>query len=164
VFVGDGTEKKALEDFSKTLGLGNVQFLPLQPAEEVPEMLSAADILLLNQSATVVDMVLPGKILFYMAAGRAVIASAHDKSDTADCLRGTGSGLIVPPDDPDALAEAILKLSKDPASAERMGKSGRIYAEQNFSRQKNVTFFESALKTILAGEKPTSPYAPETGK
>ena len=55
-------------------------------------------------------MVFPGKLLYYMAAGTAVLASANPDSETGRFIREHRVGLIVPPEDPQALAEAIRWL------------------------------------------------------
>jgi len=154
VFVGDGTEKPRLEAYARERGLSSVRFLALQPREGLPDMLSCADVLLLNQSATIVDMVMPSKLLSYMAAGRPVVAAANAHSDAADCIRRAECGLVVPPDDPEALAGAIRSIYRDSQFADRLGRMGRLYAEENFAQDRNLKFFEGVLNTLAAGGEP----------
>jgi glycosyltransferase involved in cell wall biosynthesis len=71
-----------------------------------------------------------------MAAGRAVIASAV--GGVPEAVRDGVTGLLVPPSDPAALADAIRRLLADPALAQRMGAAGRVRAEQEFSYEAMV--------------------------
>ncbi len=148
--VGDGAEKDRLERFAAAKGLTNLLFLPLQPKETLPEMLSAADVFLLNQSAQIADMVIPSKLLTYMAAGRAVVAAVASASAAAQCIRESGGGLIVSPEDPAALAQAIRRLQADRQLAARLGIKGRACAERQFDRERLLAGFEGLLASFPA--------------
>lgn len=101
-----GEEKALIAEEVKRRNLKNIKLLPLQPAESLAEMYSAADILPLNQRAGIEDAVIPYKLLTYMAAGRAVIASVNEISEPARHVQGARCGLIVPAESPDALVRA----------------------------------------------------------
>jgi glycosyltransferase involved in cell wall biosynthesis len=62
------------------------------------------------------------------------VAGVEDDSDTAEWLRRSDCGLVVPPQDPEALAEAICRLADRPALRERMGNNGRRYVVEHFSK------------------------------
>jgi colanic acid biosynthesis glycosyl transferase WcaI len=114
-----------------------VCFLPLlppQPRELLPEMLAAADVLVLNQSGHIIDMVIPSKLFTYMASGRPIVAAVHQSSQAAACIRKAGSGIAVEAENPAALAEAILQLMKDRELAERLGQQGRLFVEEHCAR------------------------------
>lgn len=81
--VGQGITLDSLVKLAKQLKLSNISFLPFEPVEMFPDMLAAADVLLLNQRANVSDSVLPCKFLNYMAAGRPVVAAVNGESETA---------------------------------------------------------------------------------
>ena len=144
-FVGDGTEKNFLCEYAQSRGLSRVRFLPLQPRETLPEMLSAADALVLNQSAKVVDMVIPSKLLTYMAAGRSVVAAVAAQSEAAACIERARCGLVVPPEHPVALAQAIRRLNADRKLAARLGEEGRRFAEQHFDRERILGSLEGCF-------------------
>jgi colanic acid biosynthesis glycosyl transferase WcaI len=99
-------------------------------------MYSAADVLLLNQRAAVVDSVIPSKLLTYMAAGRTVLAAVSDESETARYVQRAQCGRIVHPEDPKALVEGVLSLRSDSAVREKFGVNGRFYVQQHFTREK----------------------------
>jgi len=145
LLVGDGPRRKSLEKIAS--GISNVRFMPLQPKDIVPYMLAASDVLLLNQGSTVVDMVIPYKLLVYMAAGRPVAASVHSDSETARYIRLADCGVVVPPESPAALADAIRTLSNDRKLMARFGHNGRAFSESNFAKKtvlkKYLDFFTS---------------------
>ncbi|MGI9505986.1 MAG: glycosyltransferase family 4 protein, partial [Geminicoccaceae bacterium] len=75
----------------------------------------------------------PVKVLDYMAAGLPVIAS--DIERIAEMLDSGRVGLLVPPGDVAALAEAMVALAKDESGRLRLGSAARDIIERNYSRQ-----------------------------
>jgi len=148
LFVGDGSEKKRLQEYAHEKGLSNVRFLPLvlpQPRELLPEMLAAADVLVLNQSASIVDMVIPSKLFTYMAAGRPIVAAVNESSQATACIRKADSGIAVEAENPAALAEAILQLKEDRELAERLGRQGRLFVEEHSARDRIFNKYEDTF-------------------
>jgi colanic acid biosynthesis glycosyl transferase WcaI len=143
--VGGGTEKDRLRKLAASHDLPKVKFLPLEPQELLPAMLAAADVLLINQSAQVVDMVIPSKLVTYMAAGRAVVAAVEPSSEAARAIELAACGLVVRPEDPAALADAIARLKLNRDKAALFGQAGRRYAERNFDRELLLARFEDEL-------------------
>ena len=92
-------------------------------------MLAAADVLLVNQRASVTNMSLPGKLTSYFASGRPVVAAVSSESETAGELADAGAGILVPPDQPGALLEELRKLAVDPDRQGLLGAAGRRYAQ-----------------------------------
>jgi colanic acid biosynthesis glycosyl transferase WcaI len=136
LLVGQGEERSLIEEAIDQRGLKNLRLLPLQPAVGLAEMYSSADVLLLNQKAAVVDSVIPSKLLTYMAAGRTVLAAVSVKSETARYVERALCGLIVAPEDPQALLEAVLSMRADPVLRGRLGANGRAYVLQHFTKEK----------------------------
>jgi colanic acid biosynthesis glycosyl transferase WcaI len=164
LFVGNGTEKKRLQEYAHNKALSNVLFLPLlppQPRELLPEMLAAADVLVLNQSASIVDMVIPSKLFTYMAAGRPIVAAVNQSSQAAACIRKAGSGIAVGAENPAALAEAILQLKEDKELAECLGRQGRLFVEEHSARDRIFNKYEdtflkcanNGFTSMLLGER-----------
>ena len=146
--VGEGARKTALVQKAKEVDLSNLRFLPLQPKEILPHMLSAADVLVLTQQAGVTDMCLPSKLLSNMASARAIVASVNDRSESARAIRDAEAGLVVAPEDPQALAEAVLKLHGSPGLREEFGMNGRTFVRQHFDKAKLLKKFETLLQAI----------------
>ena len=83
-----------------------------QPVARPPRQLRAADILVITQRRAVREAVFPGKLLYYMAAGRPVLAAASAESETARFIIEHKIGVVTPPEDAAALARAILELQQ----------------------------------------------------
>ncbi len=115
------------------MGITNVMFLPMQPREKYPSVLHASDICLTTLRAEVKTPVVPSKILSIMAAGRPVIACMNLNGDAPKIINEAGCGFVLPPEEPEILAEHILRLYQDGDMREKMGNQGRKYAEESLS-------------------------------
>jgi colanic acid biosynthesis glycosyl transferase WcaI len=142
LLVGQGEERGAIEEAIRQRQLRNIRLLPLQPADALAEMYSAADVLLLNQKAAVVESVIPSKLLTYMAAGRPVLAAVSNKSETARYVERAKCGRIIHSEDPMALVEAALSLRADGALREKLGSNGRAYVLEHFTKDKILREYE----------------------
>ena len=118
VLAGDGNERAKLEALARQLEVTNVSFLPSQPTGLYESMLLAADVLLVNQRTAVGEMSLASKLTSYFMAARPVIAAVAASSETARELERAGAGVLVPPEDPHALAESIVDLKVERERAE----------------------------------------------
>lgn len=151
VLAGDGNERAKLEALAKGLGVTNVSFLPSQPTGLYESMLRAADVLLVNQRSTVGAMSLASKLTSYFMAARPVIAAVAERSETAREIERAGAGVLAPPDDPPALAEAIIRLKVDGEHAETLGVRGRRYAEEHLSTTEVLGRYEDFVHTVSRG-------------
>jgi colanic acid biosynthesis glycosyl transferase WcaI len=152
VLVGDGETRERLAQLVKDHELGNVvRLLPFQPAESMSQMFAAADVLLLNQVASVKDTVVPSKLLTYMAAGRPVLAAVNRSSQGAEILREANGGVLVEPEDAVALVRGVRALlGASPQELADMGTRNRAYAEQHFDQRKILAAHESFIVDRLA--------------
>lgn len=114
VLMGDGNRREALVSLTERLGLTNVEFRGLAPASEYRAVLEAADVLIVNQRATVRDMSLPGKLSSYLAAGTPVVAAVAFDSESAREIERSGGAVVIPPEDPQALMGAIQRIATEP--------------------------------------------------
>lgn len=131
VLVGDGPEKARLQDIAKQRRLDNVTFRDAVPKREVPAILAAADACLmsLKDSPVFSHGISPNKLFDYFAAARPVIFAINTPFSAVD---QAGAGLSIPPENPQALADAVLQLAAMPlAERQAMGKRGRAYVAQN---------------------------------
>lgn len=148
--VGDGSRRAWLESEVLRSGLARIAVLPLQPANEIPNLYASADALLINQGAGVIDSVVPMKLLSYLAAGRPILAAVHPKSVTSEIIRDAECGVQVSAGDPQALADGARELARcgDP---ERLGRNARKYAEKNFAAGPVITMWEELLTGLTVG-------------
>ncbi len=135
---------------------GAVVALGRVPHGEIPNVLAACDVAVAPYSpAGEPDLerygfwYSPMKLWEYMAAGRAVVST--DLPSIREIV-GEDRGVLVPPGDPAALAEAIAGLLEDDARREAMGRAGRAFAEEN-TWERRVDDYERALVEALEGGK-----------
>jgi colanic acid biosynthesis glycosyl transferase WcaI len=131
VLLGDGSQRQSLETLAGQAP--NVEFRNLVDEASYPNVLAAADVLLVNERATIVDMSLPGKLTSYFAAARPVVAAVPSNGATAREVTQAGAGIVVPAEDPNALVEAIRLLDRQPELGLRLGAAGAAYAEAELS-------------------------------
>ncbi len=151
LMVGSGAARSRLEQRAQALGLENLRFLPVQPLKKLPEMLAAGDIHLVVQRRDAADLVMPSKLTNILAAGRPCVATTEPDTALADVVQGHETGLVVPPEDPVALAEAISKLAVNAALCTRFGDHARTYAENNLDRDAILSRFERQLEDLVGG-------------
>lgn len=151
--IGEGPQKPALIGMAEEMRLQNVVFEDPIPKADVPVCAAEADAFVI----CVRDM--PGlyrfgismnKIFDYMAAGRptiAALAAANNPIAEAD------AGLTVPPENPPALAGAILELSSLPNKRRaEMGRAGRRHVEEHYAMEKLSGRLAAALDASRSNE------------
>jgi colanic acid biosynthesis glycosyl transferase WcaI len=148
--VGEGPVKLELEEAARKRKLGNMQFLPFQPHERLSEMQSAADVGLVTLLPHSGFSSVPSKVLGYMAAGRAVIASAPPETDTARLVQSAECGLVTAVQDPLALAQAIRELADDRVRCAAFGANSRRYLVEHFARETVVHRYREVILDSLA--------------
>jgi colanic acid biosynthesis glycosyl transferase WcaI len=147
VLLGDGSQRAVLE--AASAGLPNVQFLPTQSADDYARALAAADVLLLSERGTSVDMSLPSKLTAYCAADRPIVAAVREGGATWAEVAGIGAGLLVPSGDPDALLGALARLRGDPVLADELGSRGLAYAQEMYSEEAALVRAEELVERLL---------------
>ena len=132
LMVGNGATRDSAQAYLSELALKNVRFLPYQPPEELSAMYGASDVCLIPLRRGFSAESVPSKLFAIMAAGRPSIASVDVGSETWNLLRRTGGGVCVGPENPSALADAILSYYRDPSARIAAGESARRCVEREF--------------------------------
>jgi hypothetical protein len=149
-FVGEGPVKPVLQKEARRRALANVDFHDQRPASAIPSVLRGSDALLVPLSAhpTFADFV-PSKMIDFMAVGRPLLLAAQ--GEAARILSTAGAGVVVPPENPEALADAVRWLSAHPGEAAEMGRRGREYAARRLrsvqARRLEEVLLDTALKS-----------------
>ena len=149
VLMGDGSQRPAIEDAASDLA--NLQIIPNRPRDECNRIMAVADVLLVNERRTVVDMALPSKLTSYFVAGRPVLAAVTDDGTTAQEIRRANGGLVVSPEDADALVDGVLTLTSDPELGTRLSSNAAAYASQELSAERVLLEAEQFVGAILGG-------------
>lgn len=131
VLAGDGPERPRLEAQARELELAE-RVVFLGHRDDVPELLAACDLLVLPSLFEGLGLAL----LEAMAAGKPVVASAVGGID--EVVIDGETGLLVPPADPVALADAIRRILLDTALASSLAAAGKARVSQQFSAETMV--------------------------
>jgi colanic acid biosynthesis glycosyl transferase WcaI len=145
VFIGDGAGRASLESQTLEKQLTNVDFIPFQPREKLPEVLASADISLVILRKGIGWASLPSKTFSIMASGRPILLSVDEGSETYDLVKRTNAGFCIPPENPGELASAILTLKHDNELRQKLGENGRAWALSHHSPQSAAEQFENIL-------------------
>jgi len=149
VFIGDGVEEMKLRKTVKDYNLRNVLFMGRQPTEAMPHFFALADVLLVHlKRDPLFEITIPSKTIAYLACGRPIISCVA--GDAAELIRGTGAGLICPPENPETLAQSVRDLHA--MSAERreaMGKAGRRAFLADYTRSKLICRYENLFTSVV---------------
>ncbi|MBD2364058.1 glycosyltransferase family 4 protein [Anabaena minutissima FACHB-250] len=150
VIVGEAKGLQRLQKYCLDCGADNVLLLPFQPREHLPQMLAAADVGLVVQKKNVISFNMPSKIQVLLASGRAMIASVPKNGTAAKAVRQSGGGIVVPPEDPEALAIATLDLYKHPEKAKTLGYNSRKYAMEQYAFEQALNQYENLFYSVTA--------------
>jgi len=155
VLVGDGTENTRLKSIAGARGLGNVVFVPRQPASRMGPILSIADALIVHlKDHPLFRITIPSKTQTYLAMGIPIIMAV--RGDAADLVHRSGGGVLCQPGDPASIAEAVARLCSMPESDRRkMGEAGRRFYYEELSLERGVTRWEECFARAADGRRRT---------
>ena len=146
--IGEGAEKQNLISSIRARGLTNLVFLDQQSREKIPSYISLCDTcLVLLKKSDVFRTVIPTKMLEFMSCARAVILGVEGQAQ--QIIEEARAGLCIPPESPDSLAEAILKMRDDGKLRGEMGLNGRRYIISHYSREQTAARYISVLEQLL---------------
>jgi colanic acid biosynthesis glycosyl transferase WcaI len=147
VLMGDGSQRGPLVD--RAAGIDRVEFRPFVPAEELPDVLAAADVLLLSERASVRDMSLPSKLTSYFAAGRPVVAAVRQDGASASEVGRAGAGVTTPAGDAAALLRAIMSVRDRSDRGRAFGDAGRRYAQATLGETASFDRADAIVERLL---------------
>ena len=142
VFAGDGELRPQFEAQAAKLGLAG-KFMFLGRRSDIPEILASCDIAVLPSRAEG----LPNAVLEYMAAGLPTIASRV--GGNAELLQDGVTGLLVLAENADALADALLRLLRNPEQARQIGSEGQRFAVENFRFERLIREVDELYTELL---------------
>lgn len=148
VIVGDGVHKPLLQRLAEQKKLNNVRFLPFQPRERYPEVLLAADMNLVALNSKATEVSVPSKVYKQMASGRPVLVISSPDNELAHLIINGKCGLLIPPDDPQGLVQALRWAAMHADNLVEMGLNGRKYLVQHHSRDRCVRQIDQILRRL----------------
>jgi len=147
LLIGDGFERGELEAQARALGVDeHVLFLGLRA--DVPDLLAALDVAVSSSNFEGGSLA----VMEYMAAAKPIVATAV--GGTPDLIEDGVHGLLVPPREPSALAEAVERLLADRDAAAAMGRSAAHRRAEEFTIEAFVRRLEALYLELLASKRP----------
>jgi glycosyltransferase involved in cell wall biosynthesis len=154
-FYGDGPQKPRLQELAAEKRLPNVRFLPSQPAEYIPQILVAIDASIVPLRRTdLFKGALPSKLFEALGASVPVIAAVEGEAERL--VNRSGGGIVVEPENPAALAAAIVQLYLDPDLRRTLGANGRVYVAAHYNRNVIADKLDSLLRAVQSSTLVTS--------
>jgi colanic acid biosynthesis glycosyl transferase WcaI len=150
VLRGDGSERDAVQAGIAARRLTNMRVEELLPPEAFVRGLADGDIHLVPQDPAAAEFVVPSKIFSIMAAGRPFIATARPESPLGRLARRSGAFLCVPPNDAHSFADTVMALARDEARRAALGRNGRNFVEQHYSKPKVLGALTSLIDGLYA--------------
>lgn len=145
ILIGDGPSHDALQRQAASLGLAEwVVFVGAVPHDDVAALLAGMDIVALPS----LDEAMPLALLEAMACGRAVVAT--HVGAVGRIIRDGVTGLLVPPGDPVALAQAVDRLARDPGYARAIGARARQDMVTRRDASLTMRRYEETLRRVAA--------------
>jgi colanic acid biosynthesis glycosyl transferase WcaI len=152
LLVGEGGEKERIISLARSRGLTNVRFVDQQPRARIPAYIRTSDVcLVLLKRTELFKTVIPTKMLEFMACARPVILGVDGQA--RKIVDEAQAGLFIEPENPDAMAEAILHLAADSELRESMGRNGARHIFVHFSRQQTAKDYVAVLGSVVDEEK-----------
>jgi glycosyltransferase involved in cell wall biosynthesis len=151
LFVGEGANKQKIISLARSTKLKNVRFVDEQARERIPDYIAASDIcLVLLKNSEVFKTVIPTKMLEFMSCARPVILGVDGQA--RKILEEAEAGLFVRPENAGDLTAAILKLAANPELRTELGRNGRKFILQYFSRPQTARAYMQFLESFVKKE------------
>ncbi|MEW6412596.1 MAG: glycosyltransferase [Candidatus Zixiibacteriota bacterium] len=142
--AGTGELNEFLKEMSSRLGLNDtVAFVGFVPHSQMPLFIEQHHIMVMPSRNEAFGVA----VLETSACSRPVIAS--DVGGVSEVLVDGETGILVPKEDVDRLAEAIIRLAEDAALRNRMGASGRVFVQQNYTWEKSLDLMTDLYERLI---------------
>jgi len=153
LMLGEGAEKQHIVALAQQRGLNNLRFVDQQPRERIPAYISASDVCLVPLKKTdLFKTVIPTKMLEFMSCARPVILGVDGQARAI--LEEARGGLVIEPENSDALVSAIRYLTANREAGLELGQNGRGYIVRKFSRSNTAEKYILVLKHLLNLSEP----------
>ncbi len=172
IIVGDGRMLNwAQAEVERRQLASTVHFLGRHPLETMPAFFAQADAMLVTlRREPIFALTIPGKVQSYLASGRPIIAALDGEG--ARIVREAGAGFVCSAEQPEALADAVVRMAETPREArELMGRRGAEYYAAHFDRTMLFDQLEKWMQELVerqgdkrASAAPKSALSSERGR
>jgi glycosyltransferase involved in cell wall biosynthesis len=145
LFLGAGAKREWLEQQVAERALSNVTVLQSRPRSDQADFLNACDVGVVALSNGMYGVSVPSRTYNILAAGRPLLAIVEPRSEIARMIEEDGTGWVVPPSNPDALAELVQGLADDRKAVQAAARRARIAAERRYSLQHVLASYRQVI-------------------
>ncbi len=147
LLIGDGPEKAKISALAALYNLPGLTLLSEKPRGQIPAYLSAADVAIIPlKNLNLFKGALPSKMFDAWACERPVIVSVD--GEARQVLEKAQGGVYIPPEDPSSLADTLIQLKANPERCHQMGKNGRFFTRNFYSRQTQAEILVKRLESL----------------
>lgn len=147
IIVGDGSKRAWL--FEELKDIYNVSFYDPIPKKELPILLKSADLHLLFQKKTIVNSVMPSKILGMLASNKPILVLANKNSGLSEIIEQSNAGFCLSNYEVEKVLEIITTVNQLKKEGKKIQSDGLKYVSKNFSKQNVLNdFFIELSKTL----------------
>jgi glycosyltransferase involved in cell wall biosynthesis len=165
ILVGDGQTRQSIVQKIQKNGLTQSVIMTGAIAHSrVPEMVSVADVAVVPSapvSASHGGTGTPLKLFEYMAAGKAIVATALNEA--VEVIQDGHNGLLVEANDVNKFAESTLNLINDPKERNRLGQNARAQAVKQYSWEHYTRRLEEIYLSVVRNAQSGSPITDVSG-
>lgn len=147
--IGDGAKRQQLQAQVKQRQLHNVQFLPYQPFQCLPEMLSTADLAVVCLDDAYTGVSVPSKTYNLMACGRPILGLLSPESEIGRTIQEVACGIVLPNATGEAIAQEIKMLADDKQKRTRMSNNSYNAFQEQFTLDSAVAAYDTHLHLWL---------------
>lgn len=144
IVVGEGAEKPKVVNSIKKYSF--VKHFNLVPYEELPILLSSADVHVLFQKNEVIDTVMPSKLLGMMASSKPSIVTGNKDSEVANVYEESKGGFYFSNNSVDQVIDCIIELKNNSTLCLELGKNAEHFIIKNFSKELVLDAFIKELE------------------
>ena len=149
LLIGEGPKKAETEEQINRYGLINISFLPEQPFNLMPSFLSAADVAVIPlRRVDLLKTTLPVRMFDAWACNLPVILGMEGEAQKL--VEEAKGGIIIPPENPQALVAALMQLKSSPEERQKMGRNGREFTAKHYSRQSLARKLAAQIEATIA--------------
>ncbi len=133
LMIGGGRRQAGAIKLAAARSVGSITWLDFQPRVSLSDSLACASVALISQRNGLEGMAVPCKLYGILASGRAIVAAVPQDCEVAHVIREHDCGVVVPPDDPQALADAIRFLASAQDDVHSMGSRAFAAYKERYS-------------------------------
>lgn len=133
LMIGDGRRLEPARHLADQLGLRNITWLGFQDRDALPDSLACANVALISQREGLDGVAVPCKLYGILASGRAIVAAVPPHSEVARVVCEEQCGVVVPPSNAVAIADALREMADNEPETIAMGQRSFIAYRRTYS-------------------------------